>query len=258
MRSEIKEAFKFINLSIIDFAKILNSIDRTGSGANFLAAMCGLAITEPIAKLYAPFIYERGGRKRIIRSRTYRADKADKFKSIDTKLAVKSFYGHCFKDGRYKKLSFFIWDCFRNGHVHLFQPKKVIEFPDTRIDKSFLAGVSWPRGKTLDDLLKDPSLVSKGRLEHLRFQFCGRSKKGSIPRFAFIFSPHIYYFDLIEAIKEFKRQLKTNISLQKRFAKGYKLMVAEKRLDFTNRDKIPEDCSSFLVDELKSSIKRYA
>jgi len=238
---EIEEAFHQIALSLEDFKKILNSIDHKGRGANFLVALCGLAITEPIAKLYYPYVFDKSrGKRRIVRFRKIEISgntyNPDHFGKIPAKQSVYKFYKDCFNNKTYSDLSSFIWGAFRNGHVHLFFPKKIIDFPLSTIDNSFLTGVHWPC--KLDRLDKDIKLRLKVRKEHLKF-YLYHNKKGII-RPVFRFIPHIYYYDLEKAIAKFRRKLKHNKNLRMKFHKGYQLLVKDKRLSFPSiheRDK---------------------
>lgn len=224
---QIKNTFHWINLSLDDFKKLLDADYLGRHGPNFSIAMVALAITEPIAKLYYPHI----NKQQEIRVYKRKGNRADIFDKIDAKLAAGKFFKKYFKNKRYGQLSDFIWDVFRNSHVHLFQCKKVVKVPLGEINNSFLTGIFFSSGLKTNSSIRQRQDIDE-RI-HLKFEL---SYKNGIPRPIFVFVPYIYYFDLKEAVKKFKKDLENQAKelLRRRFSKASVLLGGAKRLDFTS------------------------
>ncbi len=237
MDENIKTVFNWINLSLDDLKKLINGNYPSGSSPNFPIAQVSLSITEPVAKLSHPFRQRRG---RVL-------EVPDTFDRVDPKMAAQHFFERYFINTRYSELAWFIWDCFRNGHVHLYSPKKVINVPITEIDNSFLAGVHIS-GSTTERLENDPSQMSLERSEHLQFDLKHNSK--GIPRPIFRFSPAIYYFDLKEAMENYARDLDIDAETQRRFQLGYPLYEEVQRLAFDG-GKIRDSERAILENEIR-------
>jgi hypothetical protein len=225
--NQIKKIFDKFNLGLNDFQKVLNATDKKGHGANFAVAMVGMAVTEPIAKICNPYIdfHNRklayAKRKREHRQRGKITKRQDLLEDIVATEAVLLFWKRYFENKRYYQLGRYIWDAFRHGNVHLFLPKKIVDVPIKKFDYSFLSGVHWP-GR-LVDIEIDTSLSGNAKSEHLNFFIAGYSKRGNIPRPAFRFVPHIYYKDLVNAVREVRLRASTNKSLRKRLLIGWEL-----------------------------------
>jgi len=250
INQEIQESFHWIDLSLQDFRKVLPATDEVGNGANFLVALCGLAITEIIAKLYYPYTFfkTKCKGKRLVRTRGYTVVvkgkreklKPDSLKRIDTKLAVFNFYRNCFKNKRYATLAYLIWEVFRNGHIHLFRPKRIRNIPIPEFDNSAASGVKWVDIKLLVKYSNYRKDIEEENLKFVKMKIKGKDRP------VFIFIPHIYYFDLCEAVQNFKTQLNTNQNLRIRFHKAHQLLMQAKNLDLI-RDKEKD----IIVPEIK-------
>ena len=153
----IEEAFRIFFLSLDDLRKLLEA-DYGGAGPNFLLAETALAITEPISKVYYPLVRGRG--EVLI--------PAQSLDNVNAKDSAHIFFNDCFSNRRYSQLSNLIWDCFRNGHVHLFQSKKIVNVPLPNIDNSFLTGVHLS-GTKPSEIISNPAQEQLERNEHLRY-----------------------------------------------------------------------------------------
>lgn len=241
MDDNIKTVFHWIDLSLDDLKKLINANYPSGSSPNFPIAQISLSITEPVAKLSHPFRLGRGGALEV----------PSIFDRVNAKLASQYFFEKYFTNTRYSELAWFIWDCFRNGHVHLFSPKKIINVPMVEIDNSFLTGVHIS-GSTIEKLENDPSQMNLERSEHLQFSL--KYNNSGVPRPIFRFSPVIYYFDLKEAVENYARDLRIDTEAQRRFQLGYPLYEAAQRLAFDSR-KIRDSERSILTDEIEGILE---
>jgi len=239
--NEIKTVFHWINLSLDDLKKLINGNYPSGSSPNFPIAQISLSITEPVAKLSHPF---RQGQRGVL-------EVPDVFDRVNAKMAVQYFFERYFTNKRYFELAWFIWDCFRNGHIHLFSPKKVVNVPITEIDNSFLSGVHIS-GSTIEKLENNSDQMSLERSEHLKFNL-KHNKKG-IPRPIFRFSPAIYYFDLKEATENYAKDLNADEETQRRFQLSYPLYKEAQRLDFTS-GRVKDSERAILESELKDLLE---
>ncbi len=215
----IDEAFRLFLLSLDDLRKILEA-DYNGPGPNFLVAEAALAVTEPIAKTYFPFVIRNG-----VQTPPNTLD------NINAKEAATHFFEDCFSNIRYGQVAYLIWDCFRNGHVHLFQPKKVINVPLPQYNNSFLAGIHLS-GTKPSEITNNISQEQLERSEHLRFDLTTINRH---QRPFFRFSPLIYYLDLVEAVQSFRNMVDNDSIVKQNFLRGYQLLVDAKRMDFNNR-----------------------
>jgi len=233
----IDEAFKLFSLSLDDLRKILEA-DYGGPGPNFLVAESALAIAEPIAKTYYPYVIRRGGSQVI----------ATSLDGINTKIATHNFFTDCFFSNRYGHLSHLIWDCFRNGHVHLFQPKKVINVPMPQYNDSFLTGVHLS-GTKPSEIANNLAQEQLERSEHLRFDLTTNNKGQSRPFFRF--SPLIYYLDLLAAVQRLRQMVDSNNAIKLTFLSGYQLLVNAKRLDYSTQ-RLPQTEKDLILSELQN------
>jgi hypothetical protein len=230
----IEEAFRIFSLSLDDIRKILE-VDYGGPAPNFLLAESALAITEPISKAYYPLVHQRGG---VLAP-------AQALDDVSAKEAAHNFFTDCFSNDRYSQLSNLIWDCFRNGHVHLFQPKKVINVPLPNFDNSFLTGVHYSSTKP-SEIITNQAQQQLERGEHLRFDTTLiRGHRRPFLRF----SPLIYYLDLVEAVQTLRGIVDTDAIIRQRFLSGYQLLINAKRLDFGGT-RIPQTEKDLIINEL--------
>lgn len=230
----VNEAFKIFNLSLDDLRKILE-VDYQGPGPNFVVAEVALAITEPISKVYYPFVRVRGGGQVI----------ATSLDAINAKEAAHNFFSDCFSNSRYGQISHTIWDCFRNGHVHLFQSKKVINVPVPSFNDSFLTGVHLS-GTTPTEIVVNLSQQALERSEHLVFDTTMiRNQRRPFLRFC----PLIYYLDLKEALENLRNRTDADNVVKQNFLAGYQLLVEAKRLDFSGQ-RIPQTEKNLILTEL--------
>lgn len=116
-------------------------------------------------------------------------------RDIRADKAVEKLWRNHFSNKRYAQFSNLAWDCFRHGITHLQLSQKVVNTPHSEHDHSFLSGVTWI-GRLQD--LKLPEDMEAAKAEHLNFKLTDGSR---IP--ALIFSPHVYYFDLKEAVEDY-------------------------------------------------------
>lgn len=230
----LKLVFSKFALSIEDLRKILDA-DYAGPGPNFIAAEVAMAITEPIAKCYFPF-------KKV--NETWAI--VSKLDDINAKDAALKFFTDCFSNLRYSDLAYLVWDCFRNGHVHLFEPKMVTDIPAKEPFNSILAGVHWSGTKSTE-ISKDTSQEQIERSEHLKFSTTQINGKTVA---YFRFCPLIYYFDLVQAVENFRKKVDEDPDLRKRFLISCQLLGEAKRMDFTNR--LRRDEQTIILTELAS------
>lgn len=232
-----------------DLERVLNCIDSGGSGSNFSVNLLLFAALEQFAKLYAPFVGNDQTGYRI-------ANLNNRLRSINAKHSVDLFLRRYFEDidGRYSLFAKFIWDVFRNSHVHHFYPKKILDVPIENIDNSFLTGVHWP-GR-LSELVADNNLLNQARSEHLRFNINERlTQQSGVIRPVFIFVPHVFYIDLNEVVESFREDVE-NISYRRRlFGIGLRLLLRESRKSF------PEDFndtqSRRVLFEIRELVENY-
>lgn len=224
---ESRELFGLIDASLNEYREVLDANYKGAGKPISLATMCGLAVTEPIAKVYYPY---RGNGK-LARVRHWRNRNPQTLKQVDVGPAIKHFFSDCFANPEYGIMSDLIWDAYRNAHVHLYQPKKIVRLPWIRRPDSFLMAVRWRHNLSLTKLSKDLRAERKERMLHLKFGIAfAKGKK--VLRPIFRFSPLIYYLDLLKAVS-FLRRRKSNPIINSRLARGYRLMVHAKRLDFS-------------------------
>ncbi|KKR31224.1 MAG: hypothetical protein UT63_C0078G0004 [Candidatus Gottesmanbacteria bacterium GW2011_GWC2_39_8] len=231
----IDEAFRIFSLSLDDLRKILEA-EYHGPGPNFLAGEVVMAVTEPIAKTYHPFVVGRGGVQ----------NPATTLGEIDAKEAATHFFENCFSNTRYGQLAYLIWDCFRNGHVHLFQPKKIINVSLPQYNNSFLAGVHWSSTKP-SEITNDSNQEQQERSEHLQFALTTIGRRS---RPFFRFSPLFYYLDLVEAVQTFRNMIDSDNVLKQNFLGGYQLLVDAKRMDFNSRLRAAEQ--NLILSEIQN------
>lgn len=234
---EVEKALGKFKSGVADLGKILNSRAPDGSGPNFAAAGVALAITEPIAKICYPYVsynhqrLERSAykkRRTDLRDPNGRTARQDFLKDIRADKAVAKLWKHHFSNKRYSQFSGLIWDCFRNGITHLQLSQKVTNTPHAQYDNSFLTGVTWIG--QLEDL-ELPDGIAAAKTEHLNFKLEVVKKK---ERPVFMFSPHVYYFDLKEAVLNLEKDVKTNMALQRRVITGWEIFCRSYKLDFNS------------------------
>lgn len=236
---EVNQALAKFKSGVADLEKILNSRGPDGSGPNFAAAGVALAITEPIAKICYPYIYYQdrtvtppaevarlGYKTRAtnLRDERGRPARQDVMRDVRADRAVEKLWENHFTNKKYGQFSNLVWDCFRNGITHLQLPQKVVNTPHAQHDNSFLSGVTWI-GRLED--LKLPYDMGAAEAEHLNFKLVG-----SKDRPALMFSPHVYYFDLKEAIYNIEKEVKTNKALRDRIVGGWEVYCRSYKTDF--------------------------
>jgi len=240
--SEVNQALAKFKSGVADLEKVLNAQGPDGSGPNFAAAGVALAITEPIAKICYPYVYyqDRTATPRVeavrpgyrvkktdLRDGRYRAVRQDTLRDIRADRAVEKLWQHHFANKRYGQFNGLVWGCFRNGITHLQLPQKVVNTPHTNHHNSFLTGVTWI-GRLAD--LNLPSDMAAAKAEHLNFKI---EKVRGKNRPAFMFSPHVYYFDLKKAVADIEKQAETNAALQARIVTGWEIYARSYKTDFT-------------------------
>lgn len=211
----INELTKYIDLSVDDLRKVLMVQYPDGISPNFIGAMICMAITEPIAKITFWDLMVPAKKKKI-----------KKLDAIDAKLAFKKFSRKYMQNKLYYKLAQFIWDTFRNGHIHLYTPKKII---NVKKKLETTSGISWDRDNVYD--------------LHLQWHL----KDGV---WIFCFSPHQYYLDLVEALKQFKKDLNKTRGLKK----IYEFIEEARIIDISKSKKITLQERKFIRKMLIESI----
>ncbi|MDZ7785762.1 MAG: hypothetical protein U5L95_01395 [Candidatus Saccharibacteria bacterium] len=239
---EAKQALGKFKSGVADLEKALNSQGLDGSGPNFAVAGIALAITEPIAKICYPYIYYQdrtitppaevvrlGYRTRTtnLRNERGRPIRQDVMRDIRADRAVEKLWRNHFANKKYAQYGNLVWDCFRNGITHLQLPQKIVNTPHVQHDNSFLTGVTWI-GRLAD--LNLPTDMAAAKNEHLNFKI---EKVRGKDRPAFIFSPHVYYFDLKKALADIEKQTATNAALQARIVTGWEIFCRSYKTDFS-------------------------
>lgn len=237
MENNIKTVFHWTNLALDDYKKLIDANYPKGHSPNFVIARIGLVTTESLAKLSYPY---RNG------------NIPNRFDQIEAKPSVQYFFQEFFSNTRYAQIAYFLWDTYRNALVHQSSLKKIINVPIDEIENSFLAGVHISSSTTMK-LENDKRKKKFEENEHLQF-YTIINKKG-ITRPIFRFSPIIYYFDLKEAVKNYKNRLSSDKVLRNRFRRAYPLFQESLRLDFQNRDRVPQNEYSLILKEARELIQ---
>jgi len=240
MSPEVNQALAKFKSGVADLEKILNSQGPDGSGPNFAAAGIALAITEPIAKICYPYVYYQdrtatpavevarlGYKTRAtnLRDERGRPTRQDVMRDIRADRAVEKLWRNHFTNKKYAQFSNLVWDCFRNGITHLQLPQKVVNTPHAQHDNSFLSGVTWV-GRL--ENLKLPTDMEAAKAEHLNFKLMGSKNRPAL-----IFSPHVYYFDLKEAVANIEQQVETNSALRARIVTGWEIFGRSYKTKFS-------------------------
>ncbi len=232
MEENIKTVFHWTDLALDDYQKLINAEYPQGNSPNFVIARAGLIATESLAKFAHP--YKNGAIP-------------NRFDKIEAKPAIQYFYQQFFTNPRYAQIAYFLWDAYRNPLAHIGTLRKIVNVPIEEIKNSFLAGVHIS-GSTIEQLEVDQPQRKLEEKEHLGF-YLNTNNRG-IVRPIFRFSPVIYYFDLKEAVTNFKNKLSTDNTLRTRFSKAYPLFEESVRLDFQNADRIPPSETNLLIEEI--------
>ena len=219
------------------------------SGSNFLGNMVILTGLELLAKLNAPFRNPIGKKKKAPK-------KPLRFRDIDATKAAKRFIKRYFNpiDPRYGRFAEMVWIMFRNGHVHTFLPKIVMNIPSHA--STIFSAVDWAYddpasrvGITIANLERE--IANNGRtqvIERLAVKHLSlfRDVKGSI---VFSMCPQIFLIDFKQAIEKFKHDLRTVPYKESLFLRGYNAFRRELEIEFQDiRDR---SLKSSLVKELK-------
>ena len=223
----MNETFHYFNIALNDFKKLLNATDSKGNAANFAQATIAFIITEPMAKVYAPFLEKKKNKS----GRYKLATLNDEFRDISTYYSLKLFFKECFSNKRYFDLYDFLWKIYRNGLVHTYSPRKILQIPNRFIDNSALTGVHY--SGSLADLEIDYTLKQKSEAEHLKFYIHGYGKN-DVPRPVFRFIPSVYYKDLFRSYIEFQDKVLKTKNIRKRFLVGASLLGKEKRIKYSD------------------------
>lgn len=239
--SEVNQALGKFMSGVAELEKILNAEGSDGSGPNMAAAGVALSITEPIAKICYPYVHYQsspGGNQAIRpgykikatnlrgRRQSRTAPRQDLLKDIRANEAVAKLWKNHFDNKRYEQFNQLIWHCLRNGITHNQLGYKVVQTPHNEHFNSFLTGVAWVG---MIKYLGISVFIEDAEREHLNFKI---EKVNGKDRPAFIFSPHVYYFDLRRAVENIEKEVETNKALRGRIVNGWKIYDRSCKTDF--------------------------
>ncbi len=231
---EFKEAIRHIDLILTDLKKFANA-DYGNSAPNFGLGLVMLSATEPIARIISPYKYNKI---------TQRANLAKSSKEITGFTYLKKFYGY-FNDRSYSKNAAFISEVLRNGLVHAYTPRKIVNIKQApKYDESALSGIRY---------LGSPDIREKDS-EHSYLELFIVTNRQGKKRPAIVFDPVVYYEDLNSTINKIKERAGTEPQIVRNISWGWTLLGNERRTDFAEIAKKDPKLAKDLANSLASAV----